>query len=114
MDEANQEELLDRQLREAASYIDDDGFTRRVLAKLPAQRRARNSSRAVILIGITLLGSIVAYIISGGGRFVTQDLTRLASLPMLWLLALLFGAGILVTVIGFAAALSKSRELSLR
>jgi len=29
------DDTLDRQLREAAPYIDDEGFTARVMAKLP-------------------------------------------------------------------------------
>src|SRR5438045_4483561 len=33
------DETLDRQLREAATYIDDNGFTARVLARLPPARR---------------------------------------------------------------------------
>src|SRR5437867_5319059 len=39
---------LDQQLRDAAPYIDDDGFTARVLQKLPApgrQRQDRKSTR---------------------------------------------------------------------
>ena len=108
MAETEQEDWLDRRLREAAPYIDDDGFTRGVLAKLPAPRPQRSSSRAVILIGITLLGSLIAYVV--GGRFVSDGLLRLANLPMLWLCVLALASGILVTSIGFVAAV-KSREL---
>jgi hypothetical protein len=111
MNETNQEDWLDRQLREATPYIDDDGFTKRVVRKLPAPRQPRLSSRAIILIGLTVLGSLIAYIISDGGRFVTHELIRLATLPMWWLLLAALASGALVTVIGFAAALSKSREL---
>ncbi len=63
MDEKQQEDSLDRQLREAAPYIDDDGFTVRVLRQLPPPRRGRDSLRAVILLGITLFmagGVVVA------------------------------------------------------
>jgi hypothetical protein len=111
MDKTTEEDWLDRQLREAAPYIDDDGFTRCVLGKLPAARRQRNSSRAVILIGLTMLGSLIAYFISDGGRFVTEELMRLATLPMWWIFLLAMASGALVTVVGCAAALSKSREL---
>jgi hypothetical protein len=41
MDEKNREDWLDQQLREAAPYIDDDGFTARVLQKLPVVRSQR-------------------------------------------------------------------------
>ena len=111
MNKATEEDWLDRQLREAAPYIDDDGFTRGVLGKLPAARRQPGSSRAVILIGLTLLGSLIAYFISDGGRFVTEGLMRLVTLPMWWIFLLAVASGALVTMVGFAAALSKSREL---
>ena len=35
MKQVNQEDWLDRELREAAPYIDDEGFTARVLQQLP-------------------------------------------------------------------------------
>ncbi|MDQ2824976.1 MAG: hypothetical protein M3R29_05970 [Verrucomicrobiota bacterium] len=111
MDEKNQEDSLDRQLREAAPYIDDQGFSARVLAALPAPRRKQLSLRSVILIGITLLGSTLAYVLSDGGRFVTVKMVWLASLPTVLLLAVAFGSGILVTAGGLIAAISKSREL---
>jgi len=110
MDEINQEDPLDRQLREAAPYIDDEGFTVRVMAKLPAPRHQQLSLRSVILVGITLLGCALAYVLSDGGRFLTVNIFRLASLPTLWLFAIAFGCGLLVTTVGFIAAISKSRD----
>jgi len=111
MDETTQEDWLDRQLREAAPYIDDDGFTVRVLQQLPTPVRSRRSMRGVILLGITVLASAIAYVLSDGGRFVRDDLMRLAAWPMQWLLLLALASGILVTAIGFVAAISKSHEL---
>ena len=64
MDEKQQEDSLDRQLREAAPYIDDEGFTARVLQQLPPPRRGLDSLRAAILLGITLLASALAYVLS--------------------------------------------------
>src|SRR6266536_1359498 len=81
MDEKQQEDSLDRQLREAAPYIDDDGFTVRVLRQLPPPRRGRDSLRAVILLGITLLASALAYVLSDGGRFLVIAMARLTALP---------------------------------
>ena len=111
MDERSQEDWLDRQLRETAPYIDDDGFTARVLQKLPVVRSQRQSLRAVILLGITVLASVVAYVVSDGGRFVSISIERLAMLPMLWLFALALGCGILVMAGGLMAAISKTREV---
>jgi Kef-type K+ transport system membrane component KefB len=106
----NQEDILDRQLREAAPYIDDDGFTACVLQRLPVSDRAARPSRAIILIGITILASLITFLLAG--RFVNESIFRLANLPTLWVLALTFGAGLLLSLIGLVAAMSKSRELS--
>jgi len=111
MEQKSQEDWLDRQLREATPYIDDDGFTKRVLRQLPAPRPQRRSARAIILMGLTVLGSIIAYIISDGGRVIIHELMRLATLPMWWLLLAALASGVLVAALGFTAALSKSREL---
>src|SRR5437867_11779500 len=72
MSEIEQEELLDRQLRDSAPYIDDAGFTARVLKQLPRKLSGprRESLRAVIIFGITLLASVLAYVLSDVGRFV--------------------------------------------
>src|SRR2546430_13285620 len=80
-----EDETLDRQLREAAPYIDDDGFTARVMARLPAARREPRWLRAMILLGMTLLGSGVVYLLSGGGRFVRAGVIQLSDFPV-WLL----------------------------
>lgn len=107
----NQDDLLDRQLREAAPYIDDAGFTARVLQKLPPPKPRRESQRAVILIGFTLVASLLAYVVSDSGRFVAVAIERLSILPMLWVFALALATGVLMTAAGLAAALSKSGEL---
>lgn len=111
MDEKNQEDWLGRQLREAAIYIDDNGFTTRVLQQLPQARRQRQSVRATILLGITLLASALAYVLSDSGRFVSLNVERLATLPVLWLFAIALGSGLLVTTLGLLAAISKTRDL---
>ncbi len=100
---------LDRQLLEAAPYIDDDGFTAGVLGKLPAPRRQSQSLRAIILVGITLLGSALAFVLSDPGQLVRTNVDRLAGLPLLWVLGLALACGVLVTAGGCAAAISKMR-----
>src|SRR2546430_17437177 len=85
------DETLDRQLREAAPYVDDEGFTARVMAKLPAAPREPQWLRAVILVGLALLGSGVAYLLSGGGRIVREGVIQLAGFPILLLLLFAFG-----------------------
>jgi hypothetical protein len=49
---------LDQLLREQDAYIDDHGFTRRVLAALP--RRRRLAPRSVILLGAIAIGCALA------------------------------------------------------
>ncbi len=111
MDEQHQEDWLDRQLREAMPYIDDEGFTAQVLKQLPARRPALRPVRATILLGLTVLASVIVYLASDGGRFVSLNVERLAALPMLWLFAIALASGLLVTTFGLFAAISKTRDL---
>jgi hypothetical protein len=105
------EDPLDRQLREAVPYIDDDGFTARVMAKLPELRRETRSSRGFVLVAITALGSVIAYILSGGGRFVQEGIMRLSSFPILILLLFAFGSGLVVGACAVIAAIRKTPEV---
>ena len=109
MKQVNQEDWLDRELREAATYIDDEGFTARVLQQLPPPRRRRDLLRAIILLGMTFLASVLAYVVSGGGRFVSLTLERLAALPVLWVFVLALASGLVIAAAGATAAISRSR-----
>ena len=111
MDETSQEDWLDRQLREAPPYIDDRGFTARVMQQLPRRRGGRQSLRAAILLAVTMLASGLSFVLSGNARFVTVSVERLATLPILWVFALAATAGLLVTSVGLIAAIAKSRDL---
>jgi hypothetical protein len=106
----SEEDPLDRQLHEAAPYIDDNGFTARVLQQLPAPRGARRSLRGAILLATAVLASALVYIASDGGRFLVVALERLAMLPILWLFLFAFGSGILVMAGGAIAAIAKTSE----
>jgi hypothetical protein len=109
MKQMNQEDWLDRELREATPYIDDEGFTARVLQQLPRPRSRHDRLRAVILLGMALLASGLAYVVSGGGRFVSVTLERLAALPALWVFALALVSGLVIAAAGATAAISRSR-----
>jgi hypothetical protein len=111
MKQVNQEDWLDRELREAAPYIDDEGFTTRVLQQLPPSRRGHDLLRATILLGMTFLASLLAYVISGGGRFVSVTLERLAALPALWVFMLALASGLIMAAAGATAAISRDRAL---
>jgi hypothetical protein len=105
------DETLDRQLREAALYIDDEGFTARVMARLPSARRQPRWLRAMILLGLTLLGSGIAYLLSGGGRFVREGMIQLSDFPIWLLLVFAFGCGLVVGAFAVIVAVRKTPEV---
>ncbi len=107
MNENLQEDWLDARLRDEASYIDDGGFTARVVEKLPAHQ-VRLPYRAAILLVVTIAASAVTYLLSGGGWFIAEGVTRFALLPLpvIWLCAA--GATLLVMAGGLTAAMSKT------
>ena len=107
-DEQFQDEAFDAFLREATPYIDDAGFTARVVQRLPA--RTKRSSRAFILFFVTLLASAITYTLSGGGEFLIIGFGRLATLPVLWVLILAAVCSLLFTSVAAAAALSRTRR----
>ena len=109
MDEQIEEDWLDARLRSEAPYIDDAGFSARVVAQLPV-RRARRSLRAIILLAATILASAIAYVVSDDGRFVVEAFARLEKLPLSMLALLAFVCGLLVTAIGSFAAVAKTHE----
>jgi hypothetical protein len=62
----------------------------------------------VILLGVTLVASTIAYLLSGGGWFIAEGVTRFALLPVpvIWLCAAI--ATGLVMAGGLAAAMSRA------
>ena len=109
MDEQLQEDWLDRRLREEMPYIDDAGFTARVVQKLPAPSR-RDSFRALILIGITLLASVVTYLASDGGRFLIVAAYRFAAMPLVFISLVAICSTLIATAVAASAALTQARE----
>jgi ABC-type transport system involved in multi-copper enzyme maturation permease subunit len=105
------DETLDRQLREAAPYIDDEGFTARVIARLPATRREPRWLRAMVLLGVTAIGSGIAYLLSGGGLFVREGVMQLSSFPIWLLLVFAFGCGLVVGAFAVIFAIRKTPEV---
>ena len=103
------DEVLDRQLREAAPYIDDDGFTARVTARLPAARRELRWLRTMILLGLAILGSGIAYSLSGG--FVREGVIQLSTFPIWLLLVFAFGCGLVVGAFAVILAIRKTPEV---
>src|SRR6266705_2476543 len=87
------DETLDRQLRETVPYIDDDGFTARVMASLPAARPESGWLRAAILLGLALIGIELAYF------------------PIWLLLVFAFGCGLVVGAFAVIFAIRKTPEV---
>ena len=108
MDEQLQEDWLDRRLREMP-YIDDAGFTARVVQKLPAPV-SRQSWRAAILISITLVASFVTYLASDGGLFLIVAFYSFASMPLVFISLVAICATLIATAVAASAALAQARE----
>jgi hypothetical protein len=96
-------------LRDGVPYIDDEGFTARVIARLPAARREPRWLRAMILIGLAALGSGIAYMLSGG--FVREGVIQLSSFPIWLLLVFAFGCGLVVGAFAVIFAIRKTPEV---
>jgi hypothetical protein len=110
MEQQLDDERLDALFREEAPYIDDAGFTARVVQQLPAPRRSR-SSRNVILLGFTIIATLSAYLLSGGAAFLAEEASFLVAMPFATVCVLAAISAVLVTVVGGWAAMSKAREL---
>ena len=111
MDEKLQEDSLDARLRDDAPYIDDAGFTSRVVQKLPA-RQVRRSYRAFLLLGITLAACLAAFWLAGGTSFAIDTYANMAMMPVTWMWVIAAAAAIVVMAGGLAAAVSRSRGRS--
>lgn len=104
------DETLDQQLSEAAPYINDDGFTARVMARLPAVPRPEPQwLRAMVVLGLALLGTGVAYLLSGG--VIRQGLSQMADFPIWLLLVFAFGCGLVVGAFAVVFAIRKTPEV---
>jgi hypothetical protein len=68
---------LDALLREQNTYIDDGGFTARVVQSLPPRRRAW--LRPALLIGATVTGSMLAVLWVPWGSLPALDLSAILS-----------------------------------
>lgn len=108
MDGQLQEDSLDARLRDEAPYLDDAGFTASVVQRLP-QKRASSKFRATVLILVTILGSALAYVLSGGGRFIIEGIARIGSLSLLSVGLLALCSALVAMAVAGAAAWSKAR-----
>ena len=103
------EDWLNTRLREEAPYIDDAGFTRRVMKQLP-RRHSLRAQRAIIILTATIVSVVIAYFGSGEGWFVREALVRAATLPPLTVFGFIIACGLLLIVGGLWAALTRIRD----
>jgi len=111
MNEQLEQDWLDRKLQEAVLYIEDDGFTARVLRQLPPPLRRMEFLRSFILVAMSALASALTYVLSDGGRFILVEMFRLTTIPTVWVVAFALASGILVMVGGIFAAMYKTDQI---
>ena len=104
------DDLLDARLRDETPYIDDTGFTRRVMKQLPRRRVSWSSQRAFIILAATILSVVVAYFASGEGMFVHDAFAQMSALRPLHLLFVILACGTGMTIAGLWAALTRRHD----
>ncbi len=109
MEEELEVDWLDARLRDEAPYLDDAGFTARVMHQLPARRQKR-STRTAIMGAIAFIACVVAYFASGGGTFLGESAAFLVAMPIVTVCVLAGFCGLLVMVFGTAAAMRTTRS----
>jgi anti-sigma factor RsiW len=105
------DDLLDRKLQEAAPYIEDEGFTARVLQQLPQPVQQMEFLRSFILVAMSALASALTYVLSDGGRFILVEMFRLTTIPTLWVVAFALASGMLVMAGGIFAAVHRTNQV---
>jgi hypothetical protein len=111
MEEKLQEDWLDARLRDDAPYIDDAGFTSRVVHKLPAHH-VRRSYRAFILIGITLVACLAAFYFAGGTSLFVEGIAFVTMMPPRAMWFYIGTVAMLIMAGSLAAAYSRARGRS--
>ena len=111
MNEQIEQDWLDRRLQEAVPYIQDDGFTARVLQQLPTPQLRWQFLRPLILVAMSALASALTYVLSDGGRFLVVEMFKITTIPTLWVVVFALASGMLVMAGGIFAAMSKTSHL---
>ncbi len=104
------DELLDARFREETRYIDDAGFTNRVLQQLPDSPSAVRNHRSLVIFLSAVVSVIVAYFASGEGFFVRETLLRAGTLSPLTVIVTAAVTGLVMTTFALWAALDRTRD----
>jgi hypothetical protein len=101
MNPPEENDPIDALLREQNPYVNDDGFTQRVITALPRRRRAW--LRTVLLLGTTTVGWVLAILWVPWRNLPPLDLSALVSLNSQvltpWLAVLSVGACLLWAIV---------------
>ena len=109
MSDATEQDWLDKKLQEAAPYIEDDGFTARVLRQLPQPVQRLQFLRPLILVGMSAFASALTYVLSDGGRFLIVEMFKVTTIPTLWVVVFALASGMLVMAGGIFAAVARNQ-----
>ena len=106
------DETLDRQLREAVPYINDDGFTARVIAEVAgsAARAAMAACNDCRWPGVTRNRSRLLPFRWRSASFV-EGMIQMADFPIWLLLVFAFGCGLVVGAFAVIFAIRKTPEV---
>jgi hypothetical protein len=92
-------------------YIEDDGFTARVLQMLPQPVRRTEFLCSFILVAMSAFASALTYVLSDGGRFILVEMFRLTTIPTLWVVVFALASGMLVMAGGIFAAMYRVHQI---
>src|SRR5205809_749632 len=106
-------QTTDPGLRDETPYIDDAGFTARVMQQLPHRRFSWSAQRAFIIFAATIVSVVIAYFASGEGMFVHDAFARMSGLKPVQLLLLILACGTGMTIAGLWAALTRTRDMTI-
>src|ERR1035437_3935060 len=102
MNPSEEKDPIEMQLREQDTYINDDGFTARVVAALPPRRRTW--LRPVLLLGSVAVGIVLAIQWLPWSNLPQLDMSALLSLNSQvltpWIVVLSVGVSLAWTVVG--------------
>ncbi len=107
------DDLLDARLREETPYIDDAGFTARVMKELPRRRGAApQTQRSLIIFFATVFSVVIAFFASGEGMFMHDAFAQLTRLTPFGLFVLLLVIGLVTSASGLWAACNRVRAVA--
>ncbi len=106
MDAKDIERQLEALLNEVEPYIDDAGFTRSMLDRLPPPTRRPEWLKPAVLISATVLSSLLAVIILPESTILAAKVTEISSLGALWTGAIF--SAIMVGLSALSLAIAKS------